>query len=148
MSRKPNKQRAVNVVSPEVMAFERTMTVISIALLVAAVCKALFAILFDLSAITNITGVMNLYRAVESGMGRICLATSLVFFMGGVLGLSARSRDASALRNARLVALACIVCGVITIATGIWDGHNPCDIVFSLVGAGLSGALYWYCRAR
>ena len=149
MSRKPNKQaKQPELVNPAVADLDRKLRVVSIALIVCAVAKAVFVIFFDLSAITNFTGVMNPDRAVESGMGRICLAVSLVMFMAGILGLGTRTHTESALKNARLVAAISIACAVATVVIGIADGHNPGDIAFSLIGAGLSGALFWFCRAR
>lgn len=147
MSKKPNKTvKAAPQLDPATVELNRKLRAISIALIVCAVAKAIFCILFDLSAITNITGVMNPDRAVESGMGRVCLATALVLFMAGVLGLGARTNEKSALRNARLVAAIAVLCGVATVVIGIFDGHNPADIICSLAGAALSGALWCFVR--
>lgn len=148
MSRKPNKQaKQPELVNPAVAGLDRKLRIVSIALIVCAVAKAVFVIFFDLSAITNFTGVMNPDRAVESGMGRICLAVSLVMFMAGILGLGTRTHAESALKNAKLIAAITIACAVATVVIGIIDGHNPGDIVCSLAGGALSALLWYYVRA-
>lgn len=147
MSKKPNKSvKSAPQLDPATVELNRKLCAISVALIICAVAKAVFCILFDLSAITNITGVMNADRAVESGMGRVCLATALVLFMAGVLGLGSRTQEGNALRNARLVAVVALLCGAATVVIGIFDGHNPADIACSLAGAVLSGALWYFVR--
>lgn len=143
MSKKPNKTANQSTATLADIDVNRKLAIISAALIACAVAKAVFAILFDLSAVTNFTGVMNADRAVESGMGRLCLATSLVMLMAGVLGMGARTREREATRNARLVAVISIVCTLATFAIGIVDGHNIADIACSLVGACLSGVLMY-----
>lgn len=138
MSIKSNKTSDAPSMNTDERALRGRLLGVSIALVAVSLLKVLAAVFFDLGAITNFTGQLNPDLAVESGMGRLCLAGGLVLFMAGTYCLNARRADERMLKNAFLIAVIAAICGVATFAIGIADSHNLSDIVLSLAGAALA----------
>ena len=103
----------------------------SVLLLLVSSAKTGTSALFDLGAVTNITGIMNDDLAVASGLGRLCFAGALLAFVSSVYGIRFARIGEPAAKGAVLFGVLAIVCGIMTAITATLDGHNPLDIVLS-----------------
>lgn len=148
-----NKKKASRAITPRTLSplqetYAQRTYVLSVVLVFCAIAKTATAALFDLGAITQLHGDPGSYLAVDSGLGRYCLVVAMLLFVGAGLGFNIKSSQSDKTVNQiiwvnALIAVACLASFVWSIV----DGHQPLDILASLVGAAVSGAVA-FCSIR
>ena len=119
----------------------------SLVLMVCAIAKTATSAFFDLGAISLITGEIRPDLAVESGFGRICLIVAMLIFIAAAFGLKIRNVPAETdIKRIILVNVLIAVCCLVVFAMGLSDGHNPLDILASLVSATVCAYVAWTSR--
>lgn len=114
---------------------------LAIVLIVIAATKVCTTSLFDLGAISNITGEQSDDLAVASGMGKICLVGALLMFSAAAYGFNLYRGDRKTIRKAIVFSSIAIASGIITGIIAITDGHNTLDAASSWIGSVVSISL-------